>query len=484
MKRTIISLSIVSVFSLSLASVNAIASTSASSALADPVQSTLNIDEKRFQRRALEAGIWIMPQVMYERMAQVAFDTFGNEDKRNNTIYFYERPMTSEAAMVTGNNNSPYVHTYHNIADGPVVVEIPPATDSNAFFGTFLTSWHEPIMDVGPGGEDKGKGGKYLIVPKRYQGDTSGYIVVEQPTDRGYISIRSLTKTTSDTDMTTHVEYVNTMKIYPLGTDGNTEFVTLDDVQYDGHIKWDMSFWESANKAIQEERIKKDEKAFYGMMKMIGIEKGQSFEPSASEKEMFHTAIIELQDEMKHDFTYYAPGLWGEASQWTIPVNQEMMTTNATYVDANWNDYSGRGTTFTYYFAPPASLAESKSTTYIKGVLDSEGRPLSGDHNYRVHIEDSSAVPAKQFYSFLTYSMDTGAYLKGAGSKIGIASNQNDFVINQDGSVNIHWSANCTDGMTNCMPLNQGEEWFSLFRMYGPSEEWFKFIPPSIERIN
>ncbi len=480
MKRTILSISIATVFSI--ASVNAVASTSASSALAEPA--TQNIDDKRFQRRALEAGTWIVPQVMYERMAQVAFDTFGNEEKRNNTIYFYERPMTSEAAMVTGNNNSPYVHTYHNITDGPVVVEIPPATDSNAFFGTFLTSWHKPIMDVGPGGEDKGKGGKYLIVPKGYQGETDGYIVVEQPTDRGYISIRSLTKSTSSEDMKAHSDYVKSMKIYPFGTELQTEFVTLDDVQYDGHIKWDMSFWESANKAIQEERIKADEKGFYGMMKMIGIEKGESFVPSASERAMLENAIVELQDEMKHDFTYYAPSLWGEASQWTIPVNQEMMTTNATYESDNWNDYSGRGTTFTYYFAPPASLAESKSTTYIKGVLDSEGRPLSGDHNYRVHIEDSSSVPAKQFYSFLTYSMETGAYLKGAGTQIGIASNQTDFEINEDGSVDIHWSANCTDTMTNCMPLNRGEEWFSLFRMYGPSEEWFKFIPPSIERIN
>lgn len=443
-----------------------------------------NIDDKRFYRRALEAGIWIMPQVMYERMAQVAFDTFGNEEKRNNTIYYYQNPMTSEAAMVTGNNNSPYVHTYHNIADGPVVVEIPAATESNAFFGTFLTSWHEPIMDVGPGGEDKGKGGKYLIVPAGYEGDTQGYIVVEQPTDRGYISIRSLTETTSKADMKGHQEYVKNMKIYPLGATPSTEYVALDGVQYDGHIKWDMSFWQSANHAIQQERIKQDEKGFYGMMKMIGIEKGQDFTPTAAQRAMFESAIIELKDEMKHDFTYYAPGLWGEASQWTIPVNQEMMSTNATYVDANWNDYSGRGTTFTYYFAPPASLAESKSTTYIKGVLDSEGRPLSGNHDYRVHIEDASAVPAKQFFSFLTYSMETGAYLEGAGSQIGVASNQTDFELNSDGSVDIHWSANCSAKMSNCMPLNKDEEWFSLFRMYGPSEDWFTFVPPSIERLN
>ncbi|GEA49843.1 hypothetical protein VIN01S_06470 [Vibrio inusitatus NBRC 102082] len=479
MKHTVLSLTISAIFST--VSFTAIASTS--SAPQTETQA-INVDEKRFNRRALEAGIWIMPQVMYERMAQVAFDTFGNEDKRNNTIYYYERPMTAEAAMVTGNNNSPYVHTYHNIADGPVVVEIPPATDSNAFFGTFLTSWHQPILDVGPGGEDKGNGGKYLIVPEGYEGNTDGYIVVEQPTDRGYISIRSLTETTSEKDMKGHSEYVQKMKIYPLNSEPTTEFVTLDNVQYDGHIKWDMSFWESANKAIQEERIKADEKAFYGMMKMIGFEKGKAFEPTTDQIIMLNAAIVELKDEMKHDFTYYAPRLWGEASQWTIPVNQEMMTTNATYVDANWNDYSGRGTTFTYYFAPPASLAESKSTTYIKGVLDSKGQPLSGDHDYKIHIRDSSEVPAERFYSFLTYSMETGAYLKGTGTEIGIASNQSDFQINPDGSVDIHWSANCTETMTNCMPLNAGEEWFSLFRMYGPSEQWYTFVPPSIERIN
>lgn len=479
MKKKILTTAITA--TLSLAAFSTVAGTSASQM---SIEQQNTIDNKRFHRRALEAGIWVMPQVMYERMAQVAFDTFGNEDKRNNTVYFYERPMTSQAAMVTGNNNSPYVHTYHNIEDGPIVVEIPPSTETNAFFGTFLSSWHEPIMDVGPGGQDKGKGGKYLIVPKGFEGDTSDYIVVEQPTNRGYISIRSLTKTTSEKDMEAHAEYVRTMKIYPLGSEPITEFITLDDVQYDGHIKWDMSFWESANQAIQTEIVKADEKGFYGMMKMIGIEKGKEFAPTAEQTEIFTASISELQEEMIHDFTYYAPSLWGNASTWTIPVNQEMMTTNATYISPNWNDYSGRGTTFTYYFAPPASLAESKSTTYIKGVLDSEGRPMNGDHNYKLHIAKHSDVPARSFYSFLTYSMETGAYLEGTGTNIGVASNQPDFEINTDGSVDIYWSANCTDVMTNCMPLNKGEEWFSLFRMYGPSEEWFKFIPPSIERIN
>ena len=64
-----------------------------------------SVEMDRFERRAMEAATWIMPQVMYERMSQVAFDTFGGD--ATNTVYYYAKPMTSEAAMVTGNNNSP-----------------------------------------------------------------------------------------------------------------------------------------------------------------------------------------------------------------------------------------------------------------------------------------------------------------------------------------------------------------------------------------
>jgi hypothetical protein len=439
-----------------------------------------SVEMDRFERRAMEAATWIMPQVMYERMSQVAFDTFGGD--ATNTVYYYAKPMTSEAAMVTGNNNSPYVHTYHNIENGPLVVEMPAATKDNAFFGTFLTSWHQPIVDVGPDGADKGKGGKYLIVPKGYKGNTTGYIVVIQPTNRGYISIRSLTATTSDDDMAQSEKYIKGLKIYPLGSKPKTKHIALDGVQYDGHIKFDETFWKSAHKAINTELIRSDEKAFYGMMKTLGIEKGKAFEPNEKKRQMFVNAIQKLKAEMAHDFTYYAPRIWGEASQWTIPVNKEMMTTNASYVDEHWNDYSGRGTTFTYYFAPPASLAESKSTTYIKGVLDSDGNPLSGDNEYRLHIPSHREVPAERFYSFLTYSMDTGAYLFGS-DVIGIASNESSFEINDDGSVDIHWSASCKSDMPNCMPLNKGENWFSLFRLYGPTNDWVKFIPPNIVKL-
>jgi hypothetical protein len=73
----------------------------------------------------------------------------------------------------------------------------------------------------------------------------------------------------------------------------------------------------------------------------------------------------------------------------------EMMTTEATYQNSNWNGYQSRGATFCFYFAPPASLAESKSTTYIKGALDADGRKLDGSNDYTITIP--ADVPAKRF---------------------------------------------------------------------------------------
>ena len=43
---------------------------------------------------------------------------------------------------------------------GPVVLEIPPA-DGGVFNGSVMNYWQAAIEDVGPGGVEKGKGGKY-----------------------------------------------------------------------------------------------------------------------------------------------------------------------------------------------------------------------------------------------------------------------------------------------------------------------------------
>jgi hypothetical protein len=57
------------------------------------------------------------------------------------------------------------------LKDGPVVVEIPAAVGAG-LLGSMVNAWDEPMADIGPAGEDQGKGGKYLLLPPDFKGET------------------------------------------------------------------------------------------------------------------------------------------------------------------------------------------------------------------------------------------------------------------------------------------------------------------------
>ena len=440
-----------------------------------------SIVQDRIQRRSLEVGTWFMPQVMYKSMARGSIDNFNGDEL---TVFYFSKPMNYKSQLVTGNNNSPYVHLFHNLKKtGPVVVDFPAAGDEGAFFGTFLDSWHKPIVDVGPDGADKGEGGKYFIYGPDFEGKVpKGYIPVPQETYMGYMSLRSLTKGTTDQDFAKSEKYIQKIQVYPYGKKQKTHHIDQYNIEVDMTIDFSFKFWEDVDYMLQNEIIKHDEKAFYGMLKTLGLEKGKKFEPNDHERSLLEEAAKELHIEMKHDLVEFAPKIWPGKSNWTIPVPMSMMTTDATYVSSNWNDYVSRGATFYFYFAPPASLADSKSTTYIKGAKDSEGRVLNGQYDYQITIP--AEVPARRFWSMLTYSNDTGAYVKGAPN-VGIASNESGLKTNADGTVTLTWTSKITDNKPNCLYVRPGEDFFTLFRLYGPEKAFFDgtFNLPNIKRI-
>ena len=78
--------------------------------------------------------------------------------------------MDSKHGFLTANDVTPYTIANLTLKDGPIVVEVPAATDKVGYFGTILDAWQMPVADVGPAGDDQGKGGKYLLLPPDYKG--------------------------------------------------------------------------------------------------------------------------------------------------------------------------------------------------------------------------------------------------------------------------------------------------------------------------
>ena len=64
-----------------------------------------------------------------------------------------------------------------------MVLEIPPADDGGSITGSIDDAWQTALEDVGPAGVDKGKGGKYLILPPGYKEKApDGYIALPSHT--------------------------------------------------------------------------------------------------------------------------------------------------------------------------------------------------------------------------------------------------------------------------------------------------------------
>ena len=169
-------------------------------------------------RRAIEAINWGMPAVNLDLMLQAGV----NAGARPNQIVYWSRLPDWKIQTLTPNPDVIYLKPFFNTKDvGPMVLEIPPA-EGGTITGTIMDAWQAALEDVGPAGVDKGKGGKYLILPPGYTGEApDGYIVLPSMTYQGYALLRSILQSGSDADVAKAVAYAKRIKLYPLSQAAN-----------------------------------------------------------------------------------------------------------------------------------------------------------------------------------------------------------------------------------------------------------------------
>ena len=135
-------------------------------------------EELAFQR-ATQAYIWALPALNMYAMKDASEKTFG---KGYNVLPIFKERLNAKTLITTPNSDVIYALGYLDLKeDGPMVVEAPPGLQ-----GIIVDFWQRPICsegniekrqlcgDVGLPGPDKGKGGKYLVLPPDYNGDPPG----------------------------------------------------------------------------------------------------------------------------------------------------------------------------------------------------------------------------------------------------------------------------------------------------------------------
>jgi hypothetical protein len=126
-----------------------------------------------------------------------------------------QRFLDPNGVALTGNNTTIYGWSFLDLAKGgPLVVETPEGA-----YGAFFDLWQRPVAEIGPEGADKGKGGKFLVLPSDYAGTVpAGYFPLKISTTLGFLFVRGIVK---NGDVEAAAKPIEETRIYPLAKQDN-----------------------------------------------------------------------------------------------------------------------------------------------------------------------------------------------------------------------------------------------------------------------
>jgi hypothetical protein len=401
----------------------------------------------------------------------------------NSTVVIFEQLMDSKALWLTPNTDSIYFATWLDLHDGPLVLETPPKV-----LGFLDDSWFHYIIDFGNAGPDKGKGGKFLVLPPGYTNNVpEGYFVARSRTFGVWLVSRGF-KVNGDPKPA--VESIkNTMRIYPLAQANNpppTKFINVSGVPHNTIHANDFEFYEELNQVVQEEPTESLDPESLGLFASIGIEKGKPFAPDERMKKILTESAavgnataraLTFRTRLKDSFFY-------PNSAWCTP-----------FIGGSYQFLSQPGVrnldarTFFFYYATGITPAMANKfigigSQYAAAFVDADNKPLDGSKTYKLHLPPN--IPAKDFWSIVVYDNQTRSDLQTDQQFPSVSSLTEGVVINPDTSADVYFGPTAPAGHeANWVQTVPGKGWNCLLRLYGPLQPWYDktWRPGEIELV-
>ncbi|WP_457676586.1 DUF1254 domain-containing protein [Thiolapillus sp.] len=431
--------------------------------------------------RAFETALWAMPAVSIHGFKR-ATEAVGGEA---NTILAWSKVATAKAELLTANNNTPYILAMTNLRKGPVVVEIPPRSDKASLYGQIVDHWQYAIADVGPVGLDKGKGGKYLLLPPGYEGKTpEGYLVLKSPSYRVYFAFRSIK--TPEASMEDAWAYAKQIRMYYLDDPQPTRFIDPSDQRFPTLPRYDEGFFQDMYEIFTLEPVREQDKIMMGYLASLGIEKGKPFKPDEKTRKAMRQAVADMYFYLQNQFKnppekmYYWPGKrkWQDVLTPDPNGNFSFVMDDMIDVDARANRYFFATYYPRSYYSPPANI-------YIYTLLDKDGNPIDGNKLYKLKIP--ADMPVKQFWSLILYDADTWAFIYTRENKVGISSFEMDKLKKDaDGGVTLYFGPEPPEGLESNWIPTAGKRVAPAVRFYGVKQNMVdrSWLMPDVEPVN
>ena len=433
----------------------------------DQASTELIFDNLDYQR-AVQAYLLALPVVnqMANRTGILAMGA------ANKTVPIWEQLVDSRTVELTANDNTPYTWFWIDLRNGPLVIEAPPKV-----LGLVNDIWYHWNGDIGFTGPDHGDGGKFLILPPGFKGDVpQGYFVVRPGSFSVWVGWRSFLV---DGDPKPGVDLVKARtKIYPLSDAGKPppllEFVNMSGKPFNMVGPADYRFWEMLNGVVQTEPTDTVDATTLGFWASIGIQKGKPFAPDARMRRILTEAaaagdatarvlgfrVREKEAYFFDDRNWKRPFIGGYKFEWQPGVAN--LSASAMFF------FLATGVT-------PAMDTKivGEGSTYPWTAEDADNNPLDGGKTYKLHLPPN--IPVRTFWSVIVYDTQTRSMLQTDQQYPSVSSQNRGVQANADGSVDVYFGPKALPGKeSNWVQTIPGKAWWTILRLYGPLEPWFK----------
>lgn len=453
-------------------------------------------DELLFER-AVQVYLWALPAVNLMAMKEGSEKVFGSG---YNVFPVWKHRLNSKTIVTTPNSDVIYAMAYVNVGrDGPLVIEIPPEQQ-----GILDDFWQRPVAgptvdgktyagDVGLPGPDKGRGGKFLLLPPGYQGSVpDGYFVYRSRTNNVMVFWRAFFS--DPNNLNPAVKLIEQTRIYPLGKEAQAkpmQFPDASGVPVNMDYPRDGAFYNMLARFIDSETVDPMDLDWRGMLAAIGIIKGQPFKPDAHTRAILDIAAktaFKMSRAMIYADLEGKPGaLIYKDRHWLDPTLSG--ATNIEYLDryGTFRSLDLRTGVFSMiYGASPAMLTPTpgEGARYLTAFKDARGNYFSGDKTYRLHLPPN--VPAAFFWSVTLYDPLTASGLDN-GQPFPSINSHDKPVPNSDGSYDIYLGPTAPPGKEkNWRRPVPGKSFFTIFRLYGPTQAYFDqtWKPGDVEKVH
>ena len=427
--------------------------------------------------RAVEAMIMTTPAASLQGFRK-GIQKWGPDNK---TMIYWGGRLDSRGLLLTGNTTVVYTFMWIDLKEGPMVMETPPNV-----LGIIDGAWFHYLCDFGNAGDDKGKGGKFLLVPPDYKGKlpTDRYFIKKSRTYGHWLAMRGF-MTNFDPD-----PVVKNMKahfrLYPLGSaPKEVKWVNTAMKDFNTLHAQDATFFDEVNITVQEELNSAQDPEVLGLLASIGIRKGKPFAPDARMKKILAEAAavgtaaqrtILFRNRDKNTV------IWPGSKSWELGFaggSYEFQNDGVSLINSRVR-FHFYATGITPAMVKPPVGAGSQ---YVIGLRDAEGKALDGSKTYRIHIPPK--VPAKRFWDITVYDNQTRSLLQTDNPYPGVTSIDKATVQNADGSYDVYMGPKKPRGKVNWIQTVPGKGWNMLWRVYSPTQVWYdkKWRPSEIELV-